>query len=133
MEDGFEEAMLAKQAKTEDYRDAIATLKNQEKEYRLALRSETQIITLPELQASVARLEKEKLELTHRLKMLKGGSVKPVDPEKKARLLKESKKWSQIAMARKKIRRELWGMVCDAVEKDKLGEVKEEIGIEGVI
>ena len=97
------------------------------------MRSEATTVTLPELQASVDKLEKDKAELMERLKKLKSGSVKPVDPEKKARLIKECKKWSKIAMARKKIRSNLWGEIADAVGKDKEAETKEAIGIEGPI
>lgn len=136
VEEGFEEAMQAKEAKMEEYRETIATLKAQEKELRQSLRSRASATTttLPELQACVEKMEQEKLALADRLTRLQSGSIKPVDPEKRARLMRERKKWAKISAARKKIRKELWETVLESVvEKERIEEIKEEIGIQGII
>ncbi|KAL9528105.1 Homologous-pairing protein [Sphaerulina musiva] len=135
VEEGFEEAMQAKEAKMEEYRETIATLKAQEKELRQSLRSRASATTttLPELQACVEKMEQEKLALADRLARLQSGSIKPVDPEKRARLMRERKKWAKISAARKKIRKELWETVLESVvEKERIEEIKEEIGIQGI-
>ncbi|PPJ54690.1 hypothetical protein CBER1_06013 [Cercospora berteroae] len=133
VDENFEETMQAKEAETERLRTEITSLKTEEKELRLALRAESTIITTTELKSNVEKLEKEKVELQERLAKLKSGNVKPVDPEIKAQIVAARKKWAKIVANRKKIRKELWGMILDATDKDKVAERKEEVGIEGDI
>lgn len=125
--------MQAKEAETERLRTEIISLKTEEKELRLALRAESTIVTTAELKNNAERLEQEKVELQERLAKLKSGNVKPVDPERKAQILAARKKWAKIVANRKKIRKELWGMILDVTEKDKVAERKEEVGIDGDI
>lgn len=125
--------MQAKEAETERLRTEIMSLKTEEKELRLALRAESTIVTTAELKSNAEKLEQEQVELQERLAKLKSGNVKPVDPERKAQIVAARKKWAKIVANRKKIRKELWGMILDATEKDQVAERKEEVGIEGDI
>ncbi|KAF2211991.1 hypothetical protein CERZMDRAFT_68244 [Cercospora zeae-maydis SCOH1-5] len=133
LDENFEETMQAKEAETERLRTEITSLKTEERELRLALRAESTTITMAELKSTVDKLESEKAELQQRLAKLKSGNVKPVDPERKAQIVAAKKKWAKIVNNRKKIRKELWGMILDATEKEKVAERKEEVGIEGNI
>ncbi|PIA92073.1 Homologous-pairing protein 2 [Cercospora beticola] len=133
VDEHFEETMQAKEAETERLRTEIISLKTEEKELRLALRAESTIVTTAELRSNAEKLEQEKVELQERLAKLKSGKVKPVDPERKVQIVAARKKWAKIVANRKKIRKELWGMILDATEKDKVAERKEEVGIEGDI
>ncbi|GIZ47645.1 hypothetical protein CKM354_001073000 [Cercospora kikuchii] len=133
VDENFEETMQAKEAETERLRTEIMSLKTEEKELRLALRAESTIVTTAELKSNAEKLEQEQVELQERLAKLKSGNVKPVDPERKAQIVAARKKWAKIVANRKKIRKELWGMILDATEKDQVAERKEEVGIEGDI
>ncbi|KAI5361377.1 Putative pairing protein [Septoria linicola] len=129
----FDSAMQAKEAETERLRNEVTALKAEEKELRLTLRTEDKTATLPELKSDVEQLETEKAELALRLEKLRSGTAKPVDPEKKALILMERKRWAKTKAARAKIRKEMWAMVLEAIEKEEVERIKEEIGIEGQI
>lgn len=111
-------------------KDTTVSLKAEEKDIRLALREGASKIPLPELKASVAGLEEQKGELTARLEKLKGGSVKPVSAEDREKVSTEHRKWMKSASARKKIRTELWKEIEGHVEREKVSETKEELGLE---
>jgi 26S proteasome regulatory subunit, ATPase 3, interacting protein len=117
-------------AETTRLRDATTALKAEEKELRLALREGTAQVPLPEIRSAVARLEQEKTEMAARLKTLKSGSVKPVSLEERDKINSDHKKWQTAAASRKRIRADMWDMVSGTLEKDKLEETKEALGLE---
>ena len=111
-------------------RDATAALKAEEKELRLALREGASQVPLPELKASVTLLEEQKAEMTARLAKLKGGGLKAVSLEERERVGMEFRKWQRVAGARKRIRGELWREIEGNLEREKVAETKEELGLE---
>ena len=118
------------ETETSRLKDATTALKAEEKELRLALRSGASEVPLPELKASVTALDKEKAELGARLAKLTSGSVKPVSLEEREKVNVEYKKWKKTAEGRKKIRFDMWKEIEGNIEKEKVGEVKERLGLE---
>jgi len=116
-------------AETTRLKDATVALKAEEKELRAALREGTAQVPLPELKASVASLEAEKLTLVARLEKLKSGSIKPITAEERDGLNKEHTKWKKCAHARRKIRLELWAEIRGHIEKGKVEELREELDL----
>lgn len=111
-------------------RDATTALKAEEKELRLALREGASQVPLPEPKASVLSLAEQKTEMVARLAKLKGGNLKPVSLEEREKVGAEFRKWQRIAGARKKIRVELWREIEGDIEREKVAETKEELGLE---
>ena len=97
---------------------------------RLALREGASQVPLPELKASVSLLEEQKAEMTGRLAKLKGGNVEAVSLEEREKVGAEFRKWQKVAGARKKIRLELWKEIEAHIEREKIAETKEELGLE---
>ncbi|KAK5126287.1 hypothetical protein LTR85_010523 [Meristemomyces frigidus] len=128
-DDGLEK-LQAIDTETTRLRDATVALKAEEKELRLALREGTSQVPLPELRASVAGLEQERAELTARLAKLKSGNLKPVSLDEREKVNADHRKWQKTAAARKKIRHELWQELTSHIEKDKIEDTKEELGLE---
>ncbi|KAK4549081.1 hypothetical protein LTR36_007537 [Oleoguttula mirabilis] len=128
-EDGLEK-LQAMDAETTRLREATTQLKAEEKELKLALREGTSQVPLPELRTSVASLEQEKAELVARLAKLKGGNLKPVSLDEREKVNAAHRKWQRAAAARKKIRHELWQVIAGQIEKDKIEETKEVLGLE---
>ena len=118
------------ETRTARLKDATMEFRAEEKELRLALRESASRVPLAELQASVTVLEQQKAEMTARLARLQGGSVKPVSLEEREKVSSEHRKWLKVAANRTKIRMELWEEIAGAVEKEKVGELKEELGLE---
>lgn len=118
------------EAETTRLRDVTTALRAEEKELRVSLREGAAQIPLPELKASVTALEEQKTELGARLAKLKSGSVKPVSLEEREKVGAEWRKWKKTADARKKIRLEMWKEIEGAIEKEKVAETKEELGLE---
>ena len=119
--------MDAESARLRDETDAF---KAEEKELRLALREGASQVPLPELRASVTALEKQKAEMTARLAKLQDGNVKPVSLEEREKVNAEHRKWQKTADARRKIRTELWKEIEGVIEKDKIEDTKEALGLE---
>ena len=115
---------------TKRLRDDTTALKVEEKELRLSLREGASQIPLSELKAAVTSLEEQKAEMMARLAKLKGGKLKPVSLEEREKVGGEHWKWQKAANARKKIRMELWKEIEPHVEKDKVADIKEELGLE---
>jgi 26S proteasome regulatory subunit (ATPase 3-interacting protein) len=86
-------------------------------------------VTLSEIKASIAEMEREKSSIQARLQVLQSGDAKPVAPAQRDRVQKNYRKWQKCALARKKICVELWGQIMENLEKDKGGELKEELGL----
>lgn len=133
-QDESDEASLSTLKEMEDettrLREATTALKAEEKELRLALREGASQIPLPELKASVTLVEEQKTEMTARLAKLKGGNVKAVSLEEREKVGAEFRKWQRAAGARKKIRVELWKEIEGHVEREKIADTKEELGLE---
>jgi 26S proteasome regulatory subunit (ATPase 3-interacting protein) len=115
---------------TKRLRDTTSALKVEEKELRLSLREGASQAPLSELKAAVTSLEEQKAEMTARLAKLKGGDVKPVSLEERETVGGEHRKWQMAANARKKIRTELWKEIEGWIEKEKVADTKEELGLE---
>jgi 26S proteasome regulatory subunit (ATPase 3-interacting protein) len=111
-------------------RNATTALKAEEKELRLALREGASQVPLPELKASVSVLREQKTEMTAWLAKLKGWNLKPVSLEEREKVGAEFRKWQRVAGARKKIRVELWKEIEGNIEREKIAETKEELGLE---
>ena len=118
------------EAETTRLRSETTALKTEEKELRQALREGASQVSLPELKASVATLEQQKVEMAARLAELKGGNVKAISPEEREKVNADHRKWQKTANARKKIRKELWEEIANNVDKDKYEETKEALGLE---
>jgi hypothetical protein len=54
-----------------------------------------------------------------------------IDQAEKERILAENRTWSKILKARRKIREELCLEIREIVGREKMGEVREELGLEG--
>lgn len=124
------EKLQAMDAETTRLREATTALKVEEKELRLALREGTSQVPLPELKISVHGLEQERAELGARLAKLKGGNLKPVSLEEREKVNADHRKWQKAAAARKRIRHEMWQEIAANIEKDKIEDTKEELGLE---
>lgn len=107
-------------------RDAIATVKANEKLLRANLISVNATISTGELRSNVALLELEKNEILERLGPLRAGDVKPVIPEEKAAVDKEWRMWQRKAGTRKKICMELWEMCTEEMPE---GKTKDELWV----
>jgi len=118
------------EAETTRLKDATAALKADEKGLRASLRDHTSLMPLPELKASVTSMQQEKETMSKRLAKLKDGDVKPITPEEREKVAVEHSKWKKIAASRRKICGELWKIVAEITEPDKLGEMKEKLGLE---
>lgn len=117
-------------AETTRLKDETNARKAEEKELRLALRGGAGQVPLPELKATVTALEEQKEGIATRLDKLKGGNIKAVSLEERESIGKEHRKWQKTANARKNIRTELWQEIVSAIEKDKIEDTKEELGLE---
>ena len=117
-------------AETTRLKDATIALKAEEKELRLTLREGASRIPLPELKTSAEALEQQKTGMEERLAKLKGGTLKPISLEEREKTKSEHRIWQKIAGARKKIRTEMWTMIAENVERDKVEETKEGLGLE---
>ncbi|KAK3117147.1 hypothetical protein LTR53_001804 [Teratosphaeriaceae sp. CCFEE 6253] len=115
---------------TSRLRDETTALRAEEKELRNALRGDASRVPLSELRTSVAAFEHDKAEMASRLAKLKSGSVKPIGAEERDKIITEHRRWQRLAAARKRIRRELWAELTGFVDKAKIEEVKEELGLE---
>ncbi|EMC99983.1 hypothetical protein BAUCODRAFT_358224 [Baudoinia panamericana UAMH 10762] len=111
-------------------RDATTTLKAEEKELRGTLRGGAAQVPLPELRTAVATLEQTKAEMAGRLEKLTSGNVKPVSLKESEEINLEHRKWQKIAGARSTIRAELWKVIEGLIEKDKVAETKESLGLD---
>jgi 26S proteasome regulatory subunit (ATPase 3-interacting protein) len=118
------------QAEATRLKDATAALKADEKGLRASLRDHTSLTPLPELKATVAALQQEKEAMSTRLAKLKDGDVKPITAEERDKVAAEHNKWKKQGASRRKIRDELWKIITDAVEPEKLAETKEKLGLE---
>ena len=118
------------ETETTRLKDSTTALKAEEKELRLALREGASQIPLADLKASVSTLEQQKTELNVRLAKLKSGNVKPVSLEEREKVNSEHRKWQKTANARKRIRLEVWKEIEGALDKEKVAETKEELGLE---
>lgn len=56
--------------------------------------------------------------------------MKPVLPEDRERVALALKQWRKTAANRKKIRKELWGMIGESLPEEKVVDVREELGLE---
>ncbi len=118
-------------AKTTRLRDETTALKAEEKELQKALRGGgASQISLSDLKASIAALERDKAEMAARLSALTSGDLKPVSVEEREKICAEHRMWQRAAAARKRIRGELWGVIKGVVEKEKWEETREELGLE---
>lgn len=115
---------------TKHLRQITAALKVEERELRLSLRADASQIPLPELKASVFSLEEQKAEMSARLPKLKAGNLKPVSLEERERVATEHRKWQRAAAARKKVRTEVWKEIEGSIEREKVEETMEELGLE---
>lgn len=115
---------------TKGLRDNTTALKAEDKELRLALRGGAAQVPLPELKASVASLEEQKAEMTARLAKLKGGNVKAVSLEEREEVNAKHRKFQKAANARKEIRMAMWKTIEDNIEKEKIEETKEGLGLQ---
>ena len=117
-------------AETTRFREATASLKNEEKELRLALREGTSQVPVTDLRIAVATLEQEKVEMIARLVKLKSGNLKPVSVEEREKVNAEHRRWQKAASARKTIRETVLAVVMTQIEKKDRDEVKEKLGLE---
>lgn len=115
---------------TTNLKETTIALRTEEKDLRLALRDNVAQVPLAELRASVASLEEQRAGMKARLAELQGGNFKPVSAEEHEKVNEAHRKWERTAAARKKIRTELWKEIASHVEKDKLEETKEQLGLE---
>ncbi|CAK4022293.1 Hypothetical predicted protein [Lecanosticta acicola] len=111
-------------------REETNALKSEEKELRETLRKSTTQIPLPQLKSEVAGLESQKHDIETRLTKLKGGNLKPISAEEKAKVNDFYRRAQKSLDARKKIRLELFKTVEESVGKEKGVEVKDELGLE---
>lgn len=126
------ETLQSMDAETARLKDATAALKADEKELRTALREHASLTPLPELKASVSALREEKEAMVARLAKLKDGNVKPITPEERDKVAAEHNKWRLCVNARRKIRSDMWKLIADFVEPEKLAETKEKLGLESM-
>ena len=133
-QDEADEDALAKlqamDAETTRFREETASLKNEEKELRLALREGTSQVPVTDLRIAVAALEQEQAEISARLAKLKSGHVKPVSIEERGKVNADHRRWQKAASVRRKIRGDVWDAITDQLEKKDYEEVKERLGLE---
>lgn len=116
------EDLAAMDAEITTLRESIGTAKATEKLLRANLASVNATMSTEELRARVTVLEREKKDILGRLGPLRAGNIKPVLPEEKMKVDKESSQWEKIARKRKKICLELWAMCTEQMEEGKTRE-----------
>lgn len=119
------EALQAMEVEAKRFKEETVALKTEEKELRLALREGFSQVPLPEVKATVGRLEQEKADVLARLAKLKSGNIKPTSADERDRINREYAMWQKAANDRKKIRVELWKSIEGNLEKKEAAELKE--------
>ena len=113
-------------------KDATAALKADEKGLRASLKDHASVTPLPELKASVAALQQQKEGMSERLAKLKNGNIKPITPDERDKVAVQFNKWKNCLAARRKMRAEMWKVIADVSEPEKLADVKESLGLENI-
>nr|POF15265.1 homologous-pairing protein 2 [Quercus suber] len=124
------ESLQVMDAEIARLKDCVVALRTEEKELRLSLRDGTAQVPLPQLKMAVSALEAEEAAMRSRLADLKSGSLVPVSAEEMNQVLVEWKKWSKIAVERRKIRTMLWETIAENLEKKEAQELKDRLGLE---
>lgn len=100
----------------------IAALKCDEKALKADLAALSASMSTPELQASVAALEAQRVELMGRLDPLREGVGKPVEKEEREAAKRDVRVWRLRAQARRRACEELWGFIGEGLPEGKTGE-----------
>ncbi|KAI9703988.1 MAG: hypothetical protein M1820_005770, partial [Bogoriella megaspora] len=109
------EELAALDAQTESFRSSTAALRAEEKTLRSAVTSLSTTVSTSELCSCISNLEAQKQEMSARLEMLKGGTVKPVSQEAREKIETDVRMWEKIERNRRKIRKELWSIVREGL------------------
>ena len=117
-------------AETSRLKERTVALRTEEKELRQSLREGAALVPLSELRQSLELLQEQEAEMDARLARLTAGDVKPVSVQDRAATDQEHRKWTRIALARKKIRSEMWQEISSAIEKDQVADLQAELGLE---
>lgn len=115
--------------RTDALREQAAAINVEIKNLRTHLTQLNSSLTTADLRTEVAAMQGEKAEIEARLQSLRSGSVKPVTKEEKERIDTDLKLAQKCGMARRKIVKDMWAMICEAVPKDKIAELKEALDI----
>jgi DNA primase catalytic subunit len=115
---------------TQALRDETATLNAQAKALRAELAQLNSILSTVDLRAQVAAMQAEKADIEERLRGLRSGTVKLASKDEKARVDVELRKMEKCVVVRKKIVKEMWGMIAEAVPREEKDNLKEDFGLE---
>lgn len=118
------------EARTQTLRDETTALNAQAKTLRAELAQLNSSLSTADLRAQVAAMQVEKADIEERLKGLRSGSVRPVSREEKAQVDLELRKVEKCVLARKMIVKEMWGIIAEAVPRDKCADLKEDLGVD---
>ena len=111
--------LAAMDQEIESNREAIATLKSNEKILRSNLASVNTSMSTEDLSFKVEALEVEKKTLLSRLEPLRKGDVKPVQPQEKAIVDRLWTTWKRTMEGRKKMTLEMWASGTEALPEGK--------------
>ena len=100
-------------------REAIATLKSNERLLRSNLASVNASMSMEELSSKVETLEVEQKTLLSRLEPLRNGDVKPVVPEEKATIERLWLTWKRTMEGRRKMALEIWALGTETLPEGR--------------
>lgn len=103
------------------------------KTLRAHLNALTSAPSTTDLLASVRSLQAEKAALETRLAPLRTGSLRPMDEKERGAMEVDIARWRKVEQARRKIAREVWGVVKEGCEtREDIERLKEEFGVAGM-
>lgn len=111
-------------------KDETTTLTAQAKTLRTTLAQLNSSLSTADLRTQVAAMQAEKAEIEARLEGLRVGNVKPVSKEEKESIERDMRVVGRCVDARRKIVKEMSGMILEAVGKEKWVELREDLGVD---
>jgi 26S proteasome regulatory subunit (ATPase 3-interacting protein) len=100
---------------TQSLRSEIQSLQATQKQLKADFAALSAELSTEQLRESIAGLESERDKIKARLEPLKAGTVQPVSREERDQVVAEVAKWKKLVDRRKKIVKEVWGVIADGM------------------
>ncbi|KAF2665092.1 TBPIP-domain-containing protein [Microthyrium microscopicum] len=126
------EEIDAMAAETLRLRTDLAAQQSTLKQLKAQLASLSNSLTLSDLQHANESLVSQQAELLARLGPLRAGEAAPVSKEERLAVQAEMKRWGGVVKRRKRIVKEIWGVVAETAGQEEgvdLVELKEALGV----
>jgi 26S proteasome regulatory subunit (ATPase 3-interacting protein) len=109
------EDVQAIETETQALRNETASAQTTLKQLRAELISLSSELTIEQLTDGITKFEEVKAQLLDRLEPLRSGTAKPVTKEERDVVNTEFKRWNRCADRRRKIVKEIWGVIQDGM------------------